>query len=74
MLPRKFFDFHMRLNTISCLLRAVFPQNVVIKSKLWTRISLVKFCRMTPYRIKPSLVATISEHVSFLTKGLCLKR
>ena len=32
MLPRKILDLHMRLNAISCILRAILAQNIMMKS------------------------------------------
>ena len=34
MLPQNIFDFHMHLNAISCILREVLPQNIMIKRKV----------------------------------------
>ena len=34
MLPREILDFHMLLKAISCIFRAVLPQNTTIKSNI----------------------------------------
>ena len=40
MLPWKIFDFHLRLNAISCILRALLAQNIVIKSNITLVLSI----------------------------------
>ena len=52
MLPQEILEFHMRSNAISCILRAVLPQNITIISNI-ILVNLQLFSRISEQFPKP---------------------
>ena len=58
MLSREILDSHMRLNAIFCILRAVLPQNITIKSNI-ILVNLQLFSTISDQFPKAAVVALV---------------